>query len=165
MGLRDTTCGRHLQMLPSQNTRPLQPPRNLIYIYGFNHKTGTTGRAKITANKYFSALLEKYIHPQHQGSSSDLLFPNRDGWPLDHLSWHVEKEARYCPASHSHCHSTCSCHCCSRMHSGREKCCGHSNVPLTEDTALKKGKKEVVEGYRVMEGIRRGGGETTSKWS
>ena len=58
-----------------------------------NHKTGTTGRAKLTMNRHLTQctdLFVTHLRPHLEGSSSQLLFPNREGNPLDHLSRHIE---------------------------------------------------------------------------
>ena len=61
-------------------------------FYVRQHKTGTTGRAKITANKNLFTMLDEYMtHLRPLLGESVLLFPNREGKPLDHLSRHVAK--------------------------------------------------------------------------
>ena len=61
-----------------------------------NHKTATTGRAKLTSGHCLTKLLDLFVtrlRPLLEGSTSELLFPNRDGNPIDHLSRHVAKLA------------------------------------------------------------------------
>ena len=56
-----------------------------------NHKTSTTGRAKLTAGSAFCKFLDAYVnHLRPTLPDSPLLFPNKDGKPLDHLSRHVK---------------------------------------------------------------------------
>ena len=62
-----------------------------------NHKTSTTGRAKLSANKHLAHHLRlyiRYIRPALEGTTSCLLFPNKHGKQLDHISRHVDKLAR-----------------------------------------------------------------------
>ena len=61
------------------------------------HKTGTTGRAKLTADSHLSRHLDIYvqkIRPTLEGIETGLLFPNREGKPIDHLSWHISRLAK-----------------------------------------------------------------------
>ena len=63
-------------------------------FYVSQHKTQTTGRAKLSAPANLYKLIDKYVdwvRPILEGSCNPrLLFPNRDGQPLDHLSRHVK---------------------------------------------------------------------------
>ena len=54
-----------------------------------HHKTGTTGRAKLTLSKHISQFLDNYISLLRP--ESVLLFPNQEGKVLDHLLRHVVK--------------------------------------------------------------------------
>ena len=131
-----------------------------------NHKTATTGRAKITADKHLSGLLAKYvqhIHPHFEGSSSAILFPNRDGRPLDHLSRHVEKLANklgiclpHTATETRHAAATAIAEGTDKERTAVAAAMSHSQRTQQLYYSLKKGRKEAVEGYRVMEGIRRG---------
>ena len=56
-----------------------------------NHKTGTTGRAKLTASSVLCKFLDNFVnHLRPLLPDSPLLFPNRDGKPIDHLSRQVQ---------------------------------------------------------------------------
>ena len=131
-----------------------------------NHKTATTGRAKITADQLLSGLLQKYVkhlRPQSEGSSSDLLFPNREGHPLDHLSRHVDKLAKTLGIDLPRTATQTRHAAATAIAEGTEVernavAVTMSHSPRTQQLyySLKKGRKEAVEGYRVMEGIRKG---------
>lgn len=71
--------------------------RNTYHVfYVEKHRSGTTGRAKImvagTTRKHINMFL-KHLWSLLEGSGSNLLFPNREGISLDHLSRHVTKLA------------------------------------------------------------------------
>lgn len=60
-----------------------------------HHKNATTGRAKITLTPKMKKHIDlhiQHLRPILQGSN--LLFPNREGKPLDHLSRHIAKLAK-----------------------------------------------------------------------
>ena len=64
-------------------------------FYVTNHKTATTGRAKKTVTKEIGGLLDKYVSLLRPLlSQSPLLFSNRDGRPIDHLSRHMANLGR-----------------------------------------------------------------------
>ena len=131
-----------------------------------NHKTAKTGRARITADKHLSGLLEKYVNyirPQLEGSSSNLLFPNRDGRPLDHLSRHVEKLANRLGIALPRTATVTRHAAATAIAEGTEvermavaTAMSHSQQTQQLYYSLKKGRKEAVEGYRVMQGLRSG---------
>ena len=71
-------------------------PESYTTILVENHKTATTGRAKLPSGHCVTKLLDLFVtllRPLLEGSTSELLFPNREGNPIDHLSRHVAKLA------------------------------------------------------------------------
>ena len=129
-----------------------------------NHKTGTTGRAKLSAPMYLSKRLDLYVNhirPTLEGRDSTLLFPNRDGKPLDHLSRHVNNLATKLgfklPPN-----ATATRHAAATAVAGKSEkergavatAMSHSERTQKLYYAANKGRKEAVEGYRVMETLR-----------
>ena len=59
-------------------------------FYVTDHKTATMGHTKITVAKDIGRLLDLYVRRLRPLlAESTLLFPNRDGRPIDHLSRHM----------------------------------------------------------------------------
>lgn len=130
-----------------------------------NHKTATTGRAKLTLNRYLTQQMDLFlahIRPSLEGSSSTLLFPNREGKHLDHLSRHVEKLATKLgiklprtATETRHAAATAVAGSSDVQRTAVAAAMSHSKRTQELYYSLNKGKKDAVEGYRVMEGIRR----------
>ena len=131
-----------------------------------NHKTGTTGRAKLTADRNLITHLDTFvthIRPALEGSSSKLLFPNREGKSLDHLSRHVQRLASSLridlpPTATATRHAAATA-VADQPETERTKVAvamSHSRRTQELYYSLKKGKRDAVEGYRVLEGCRKG---------
>ena len=131
-----------------------------------NHKTATTGRARLSMDRHLAHqmhLFVTHIRPALEGNSSKLLFPNREGRPIDHLSRHVEKLAGklevQLPRTATetrHAAATAAAKCGDQERTTVATAMSHSKRSQEVYYTLNKGKKQAVEGYRVMEGIRRG---------
>ena len=156
------------QMLPSQNTRPLQSTplggRPIQHLWWPTIRRPLRGgrRSQLT-NISVGCWQSMYLHPHFEGSSSDILFPNRDGRPLDHLSRHVEKLANklgiclpHTATETRHAAATAIAEGTDKERTAVAAAMSHSQRTQQLYYSLKKGRKEAVEGYRVMEGIRRG---------
>ena len=130
-----------------------------------NHKTATTGRARLTSGHRVTKLLDLFVtqlRPLLEGSTSELLFPNRDGNPIDHLSRHVAKLATKLGYQLSltatetrHAAATTVAGSSYEERSAVAAAMSHSQRTQHLYYTLKKGKKDAVEGYRVLEGVRR----------
>lgn len=129
------------------------------------HKTSTTGRAKLTANRHLSRNLDLFVNhvrPALEGSESIFLFPNREGKQLDHLSRHVYKLANKLGYELPHT-ATATRHAAATSVAGRTErereavatAMSHSQRTQQLYYSINKGKKDALEGYRVMEGLRR----------
>ena len=128
------------------------------------HKTGTTGRAKITMNKDLALKMEMYvskIRPTLE-VESDLLFPNREGKQLDHLSRHVKNLAiklglglPNTATETRHAAATAVAGSGPAEQTAVETAMSHSRRTQELYYSLHKGKKDAVEGYRLMETMRR----------
>ena len=103
-----------------------------------NHKTATTRTAKMTANSCASFhkldLFVHHIRTALEGNSSTMLFPNREGRPLNHLSRHVNKLANelgfQLPPT-----ATATRHTAAAGSSERERGCCNCHATFTEDPA------------------------------
>ena len=130
-----------------------------------NHKTATTGRAKLTADRSLTKQLDLFvakIRPAVEGSESNLLFPNKDGKALDHLSRHVQNLATKlgiklpCTATATrHAAATAAALCGEVERTTVAAAMSHSKQTQEVYYTLNKGTKDAVQGYRVMEEIRR----------
>ena len=131
-----------------------------------NHKTATTSRAKLTADRSLTKQLDLFvaiIRPALEGSESHLLFPNREGKTLDHLSRHVEalgtKLGIKLPRTATetrHAAATAAAACGDEERTTVAAAMSHSKRTQEVYYTLNKGKKDAVQGYRVMEEMRRG---------
>ena len=133
-------------------------------FYVEKHKTGT-GRAKITAGKHLATQLDKYvkfIRPLAQVGDSNILFPNTEGRPIDHLSRCVNTVTKSLgiklPSTATETRHSAA----TAIQGGTEQqrnvvatTMSHSRMTQEVYYSLKKGQKEAVEGYRLMEGMRR----------
>ena len=130
-----------------------------------NHKTATTGRAKLTADRSLTKQLDLFvakIRSALEGSESNLLFPNRDGKAIDHLSRHVQNLAtklgiklpRTATATR-HAAATAAAVCGEAERTTVAAAMSHSKQTQEVYYTLNKGTKDAVQGYRVMEEIRR----------
>ena len=137
-----------------------------------NHKTATTGRAKITASHHLAGNIDKFVaclRPQIEGSSSILLFPNRKGKPLDHLSRHVNNLANklgiQIPSNATatrHITATAVASSSFTERSAVATAMSHSTATQNLYYAANKGKKDAVKGFSIMEGMRQTESEGTS---
>ena len=134
-----------------------------------NHKTSTTGSAKITLGGNLASHLKlfvEHLRPVLEGSSTSLLlFPNREGRQLDHLSRHLHRLAEklhiQLPKTATETRHAAATAVVERSDNERTAVAAamsHSKRTQELYYALNKGRKQAVEGYRVMEGMRRGGG-------
>ena len=145
-------------------------------FYVKQHKTGTTGRAKITANKQLSALLDSYVEVIRPllGDSS-LLFPNREGDPIDHLSRHVKKlgekygiEVPTATASRRAAATAVSTEMGLQEREAVAAMMSHSVATQQRYYAQTKGREQAVRGFQVMEELREGktaGGHKVMRFS
>ena len=134
-------------------------------FYVRHHKTASTGRAKITMNKHIATQMKKYvdfIRPQTEGSSSNVLFPNRDGKPLAHLSRRANSLAKVLgtdlPSTATktrHSAATAVQEMPEEERSAVANTMSHSQRTQQLYYSLKKGRKEAVEGFQAMEEMRR----------
>lgn len=132
--------------------------------YVENHKTGVSGRAKLTMNQHLTKLMKKYIthiRPHSQGKDSDVLFPNRDGLPIDHLSRHVlaiaKKLSIDLPLNATitrHAAATNISEATQEERTAVATAMSHSQRTQQLYYSLKKGTNEAVQGYRLMETMR-----------
>ena len=114
-----------------------------------NHKTGTTGRAKLMADRNLITHLDTFvthIRPALEGSSSKLLFPNREGKSLSRHVQGLASSLQIDLAPNNHCNTSCGCHCCcGPARSGAYK--GSSgNVPFEKNTGAVLFAQEREEG-------------------
>lgn len=136
-----------------------------------HHKTSTTGRAKVTMDKMLKEHLEKYathLRPQLEVSSK-LLFPNREGHSVDHLSRHVNRLAKELNISlpstateTRHAAATAVAGSSQTERKAVATTMSHSQRTQEKYYMLNKGRKDAVEGYRILENIRREEGDIQS---
>ena len=141
------------------------------------HMTGTTGCAKLTADSHLSRQLDLYVHklwPTLKGSETGLLFPNREGKPIDHLSRHISRLAQLLwvdmPKTATETRHPAATAVADRSEAERENVAtamSHSVRTKQLYYRMKKRRRDAVEGYRVMEEVwreeesGRGSGERT----
>ena len=132
------------------------------------HKTGTTGRAKLTADSHLSRHLDLYvqkIRPTLEGIETGLLFPNQEGKQIDHLSRHISRLAKTLrvdiPQTATKTRHAVATAISEKSEIEREKVAtamSHSVQTQQLYYKMNKGRRDAVEGYRVMEEVRREGG-------
>lgn len=126
-----------------------------------NHKTSTTGRAKITVAWNISHFLEEYVkkvRPQI-AAKSIYLIPNLKEKSLDHLSRHIQIPSvsialnTSCLGRHAAV-TAAVCRGSEMQQNAVSMMMSHSAVTQKLIYADNKGASEVVEGFRAMEGLR-----------
>ena len=130
-----------------------------------NHKTAVTGRAKLTMDQHLAKNVDMYvrqIRPHLDGSASHLLFPNREGKKLDHLSRHIEKLSTNLginlprtATDTTHATATAVAGSSGMERTAVAAAMSHSKQSQELYYQANKGKKDAVEGYRLMETMRR----------
>ena len=102
------------------------------------------------------------IRPHIDGSANHLLFPNREGNKLDHLSRHIEKlstnlgiKLQRTATDTRHATATAVAGSSDMERTAVAAAMSHSKQSQELYYQAKKGKKDAVEGYRVMETMRR----------
>ena len=131
-----------------------------------NHQTATTGRTRLSADSVLSQNLElfaKYIRPKLEWSDSTLLFSNREGKPFDHLSRHVKQLASKfnidlpkTATETRHAAATAVAGSREPVRNAVAAAMSHSRRTQELYYSLRKGRKDALEGYRVIEGMRQG---------
>ena len=107
----------------------------------------------------------EHLRPALEESNSALLFPNREGRQLDHLSQHVHRLAERLnielPKAATETRRAAATAVVEKSDTeltAVATAMSHSKRTQELYYALNKGRKEAVDGYRVMEGMRRGRG-------
>lgn len=137
----------------------LDPQATYTTICVSKHKTGTTGRAKVTVSGPLSKLLAQYVqHLRPMHAESMLLFPNQTGRPLDHLSRHVQKlGAQYqltLPTATEGRHAAATAatlHCTEREQAAVATLMSHSHQTQRRYYANVKSRQESVQGFKIMQ--------------
>ena len=134
-------------------------------FYVENHKTSVTGRARLTLDQHLARSMNLYmtqIRPHLEGKSSPLIFPNREGKKLDHLSRKIEKLSTQLGISvprtatdTRHATATAVAGSSDMERTAVAAAMSHSKQTQELYYQAKKGKKEAVDGFRVMESVRR----------
>ena len=127
-----------------------------------NHKTSTTGRAKVTVSGTFGQCLASYVrYLRKLLPESPLLFPNQHGKVLDHLSRHVKKLGEHynlqLPTATESRHSAATVvtkTCQQTSQQAVAVMMSHSARTQERYYAAIKGVDDAVEGYKIMEGLR-----------
>ena len=138
-----------------------EPYKTIVVV---SHKTSTTGSARLTMDRHLSQMMECYtghIRQLLEGSSSNFLFPNREGKRLDHLSRHVSNLAKKLgfnlpktATETRHSAATAAAECSQQERASVAAAMSHSQRTQDLYYTLTKGRKHAVEGYRIMEGLR-----------
>ena len=133
-------------------------------FYSRSHKTATTGRAKLTASKDLSSILEEYVaHLRPKLAEGPLLFPNKDGHAIDHLSRHVVKLGNQyginvpTATQSRHDAATAISSAGSAERSAVATMMSHSTVTQERYYMKNKGRQQAAEGYSLMESVRETG--------
>ena len=127
------------------------------------HKTGTTGRAKVTVGGPLSKLLAQYVqHLRPMHAESMLLFPNQTGRPLNHLSRRVQKlGAQYkltLPTATKGRHAAAtvaSLHCTEWKQAAGATLMSHSHQTQQKYYANVKSRQESIQGFKIMRNYTR----------
>ena len=127
-----------------------------------NHKTGTTGRAKITVSSEIGRLLDIYVRLLRPLLTvSEYLFPNRDGGAMDHLSRHIGNLGkRYgidVPTATESRRRAATAVSTAGTEADREavaEMMSHSVQTQQRYYSMTKGKDRAVKGFQVMEYLR-----------
>ena len=120
----------------------------------------------MTSGHCVTKLLDLFVtrlRPLLEGSTSELLLPNREGNPINHLSRHVAKLATKlgCQLPRTatetrHAAGTAVAGSSYEERSAVAAAMSHSQRTQHLYYTQKKREKDAVEGYKVMEGVRRG---------
>ena len=137
-----------------------------------NHKTGTTGRAKVSASRQLATNLDKFVtnvRPKLDGSSSQLLFPNREGRAIDHLSRHVQNLSKklgfklpLTATATRHAVATAVAGIGQTEREAVATAMSHSAKTQQMYYVANKGKKDAVKGYNIMEELWQKEGQGSS---
>ena len=127
-----------------------------------DHKTATTGRAKLTVSKEIGGLLDKYVTLLRPLlSDSPLLFPNQSGKPIDHLSRHLhrlgKKYAIEVPTASASRRAAATAISKAGSEADREAVAtmmSHSQQTQQRYYAMTKGRDVAVKGFLLMESLR-----------
>jgi len=132
-------------------------------FYSKMHKTGTTGRAKLTCSKDLSDILDQYVtHLRPKLAESQLLFPNKDGRPIDHLSRHMAKLGSQfgidVPTATQSRHDAATAISSAGMEERSAVATMMSHSRRTQERYYQdtKGRQHAAKGYSLMESIREG---------
>ena len=133
-------------------------------FYVSKHKTRTTGRAKLSAPSVLYKAIDLYVNcvrPTLEGSDSVLLFPNRDGQPLDHLSRHVKslstKLGFTLPSTTTatrHSAATAVVNLRQEERAAVANAMSHSERSHKLYYAANKGPENALKGFKVMQNLR-----------
>lgn len=130
-----------------------------------NHKNGTTGSTRITAGPVLTNFLDQYvtkIRPLVEGADkSNLIFPNRVGKAIDHLSRHVKALADrlhvnipVTATTMRHAAATAVAECNEGDKAAVATTISHSKRSQDVYYIMKKGKADAIKGLQVLERVR-----------
>ena len=125
------------------------------------HKTQTTGRAPLSAPSPLYKAIDVYvdrIRPTLKGSDSVLLFPNRDGQPLDHLNQHLSTKLGFTLPSNAtatrYSAATAVVNLGQEDRAAVATAKSHSERTQQLYYAVNKGQKDALKGLKVMQNLR-----------
>ena len=131
-------------------------------FYSKMHKTSTTGRAKPTCSKDLSDILDQYVtHLRPKLAESQLLFPNKDCRPINHLSRNMAKLGSQfgidVPMATQSCHDAAAISSAgTEERSAVATVMSHSQRTQERYYQDTKGRKHAAKGYSLMESMREG---------